>query len=104
MLGAGQVQDEAAGLVVAMLDPQPGEAILDTCAAPGGKALFAAARMLGKVNACCARIQRACFTGPNMNGAVAALPACFATGMARAKQCDIGCTSAHKLWAMKQLA
>ncbi len=43
--GQAQVQDEAAGLVVAMLDPQPGETILDCCAAPGGKTLFAAARM-----------------------------------------------------------
>lgn len=31
------IQDEAAQLVVAALDPQPGEHILDTCAAPGGK-------------------------------------------------------------------
>lgn len=45
-----QVQDEAAGLVVAMLDPQPGEAILDACAAPGGKTLFAAARMQNQVS------------------------------------------------------
>ena len=44
-----QVQDEAAGLVVALLDPQPGEAVLDCCAAPGGKALFAAGRMRGLV-------------------------------------------------------
>ena len=44
-----QVQDEAAGLVVAALDPQPGELVLDCCAAPGGKALFAAARMQGQV-------------------------------------------------------
>ncbi|KAL4519360.1 hypothetical protein Ndes2526A_g00448 [Nannochloris sp. 'desiccata'] len=43
--GQAQVQDEAAGLVVAMLDPRPGEKILDCCAAPGGKTLFAAARM-----------------------------------------------------------
>ncbi|KAL3149923.1 hypothetical protein ABBQ38_013287 [Trebouxia sp. C0009 RCD-2024] len=43
--GSCQVQDEAAGLVVALLDPQPGETILDACAAPGGKALYAAARM-----------------------------------------------------------
>jgi 16S rRNA (cytosine967-C5)-methyltransferase len=43
--GQAQVQDEAAGLVVAMLDPQAGEKILDCCAAPGGKTLFAAARM-----------------------------------------------------------
>lgn len=40
--GYAAVQDESAGLVVAMLDPQPGETICDTCAAPGGKALFAA--------------------------------------------------------------
>lgn len=39
-----QVQDEAAGMVVAMLGPQPGELLLDACAAPGGKTLFAAAR------------------------------------------------------------
>lgn len=44
--GLASVQDEAAGLVVALaLRPQPHEALLDTCAAPGGKALFAAARM-----------------------------------------------------------
>lgn len=42
---ACQVQDEAAGLVVAMVDPRPGDRILDACAAPGGKTLFAASRM-----------------------------------------------------------
>eukprot|EP00884_Botryococcus_braunii_P015274 jgi/Botrbrau1/242/Bobra.0022s0217.1 len=46
--GKCQVQDESAGLVVAVLDPQPGETILDACAAPGGKALFAASRMRGQ--------------------------------------------------------
>ena len=45
--GRAQVQDEAAGLVVALLDPKPGDTILDCCAAPGGKALFAASRMRG---------------------------------------------------------
>ncbi len=44
-----QVQDEAAGMVVTMLDPQPGESVLDACAAPGGKTLFAAARWVGGV-------------------------------------------------------
>ncbi len=36
---AGQftVQDESAGIVSKLLDPQPGERILDMCAAPGGK-------------------------------------------------------------------
>ncbi len=43
------VQDESAGLVVAALGPQPGDHVLDCCAAPGGKTLFAAARMKGKV-------------------------------------------------------
>lgn len=46
--GDCQVQDEAAGLVVALLDPHPGEDILDACAAPGGKALYAASRMQGQ--------------------------------------------------------
>ncbi|EFN51136.1 hypothetical protein CHLNCDRAFT_8770, partial [Chlorella variabilis] len=44
----GEAQDEAAGLVVAALDPQPGETLLDACAAPGGKALGAASRMRGR--------------------------------------------------------
>ena len=44
-----QVQDEATGLVVSLLDPQPGESILDACAAPGGKTLFIAARMKNQV-------------------------------------------------------
>jgi 16S rRNA C967 or C1407 C5-methylase (RsmB/RsmF family) len=44
--GTAAVQDAAAALVVAAaLAPLPGDAILDACAAPGGKALFAAARM-----------------------------------------------------------
>ena len=43
--GKCAVQDEAAGLVVRLLDPQPGETIRDVCAAPGGKALYAAIRM-----------------------------------------------------------
>jgi 16S rRNA (cytosine967-C5)-methyltransferase len=41
------VQDESAGLVVQLLDPQPGETILDGCAAPGGKTMAIAARMNG---------------------------------------------------------
>ncbi|MEM6785595.1 MAG: 16S rRNA (cytosine(967)-C(5))-methyltransferase RsmB, partial [Bacteroidota bacterium] len=43
--GTWAVQDEAAGLVVRLLDPQPGETIRDIAAAPGGKALYAALRM-----------------------------------------------------------
>jgi len=36
--GRFTVQDEAAQLVVSLLDPRPGERVLDLCAAPGGKA------------------------------------------------------------------
>lgn len=44
------MQDVSAGLVVAALDPRPGETLLDACAAPGGKTLFAAARMQGQAS------------------------------------------------------
>ncbi len=39
------VQDEAAGLLVTLMDPMPGETVLDMCAAPGGKAIHAAQEM-----------------------------------------------------------
>lgn len=41
------VQDESAALVVRLLDPQPSDRVLDACAAPGGKAAYAAALMQG---------------------------------------------------------
>lgn len=43
--GLCAVQDESAGLLLRLLDPQPGERIVDACAAPGGKALHAAQLM-----------------------------------------------------------
>lgn len=43
--GAFYVEDEAAQLVPPLLDPQPGERVLDACAAPGGKATHLAALM-----------------------------------------------------------
>ena len=39
------VQDEASQLISFLLDPQPGERILDACAAPGGKATHIAQMM-----------------------------------------------------------
>ena len=39
------VQDEASQLAGILLDPQPGERVLDTCAAPGGKATHLAQLM-----------------------------------------------------------
>lgn len=43
--GAYTVQDEASQLVVALLDPQPGERVLDACAAPGAKTTAIAERV-----------------------------------------------------------
>ncbi|MGE0157605.1 MAG: transcription antitermination factor NusB, partial [Geobacter sp.] len=43
--GLFAVQDEASQLVVHLLDPQPGETVLDVCAAPGGKATHLAQLM-----------------------------------------------------------
>jgi 16S rRNA (cytosine967-C5)-methyltransferase len=40
--GAFAVQDQASVLVVRALDPRPGDRVADVCAAPGGKAVFAA--------------------------------------------------------------
>lgn len=37
-----------AGLVVTVVDPKPGESIIDCCAAPGGKTLFMASRLNGQ--------------------------------------------------------
>lgn len=45
--GRVAVQDESAGLVVQLLDPKPGETLIDGCAAPGGKTMAAATRMQG---------------------------------------------------------
>lgn len=43
--GRMTVQDEASQLVVELLDPQPGEQVLDACAAPGAKATAIAERV-----------------------------------------------------------
>uniref|UniRef100_A0A803QCF7 16S rRNA (cytosine(967)-C(5))-methyltransferase n=1 Tax=Cannabis sativa TaxID=3483 RepID=A0A803QCF7_CANSA len=46
--GLCAVQDESAGLIVSVVDPQPGEKIMDCCAAPGGKTLYMASRLCGQ--------------------------------------------------------
>lgn len=45
----------AAGLVVSVVDPQPGESIIDCCAAPGGKTVFMATCLSGQGNLCSER-------------------------------------------------
>ncbi|KAJ0101362.1 hypothetical protein Patl1_03931 [Pistacia atlantica] len=46
--GLCAVQDESAGLVVSVVDAQPGESIVDCCAAPGGKTVYMASHMSGQ--------------------------------------------------------
>ena len=45
--GKFSVQDEASQVAVQLLDPRPGELVIDVCAAPGGKTLASAERMDG---------------------------------------------------------
>lgn len=47
-MGAYYIQEPSAMIVTELLDPKPGEKILDLCAAPGGKSTQIAGRMLGK--------------------------------------------------------
>ncbi len=46
--GKFTVQDESAGLVCQLVSPQPGERIIDFCAAPGGKSTYLAELMQNK--------------------------------------------------------
>jgi 16S rRNA (cytosine967-C5)-methyltransferase len=46
--GAYEMQDEGSQIASALLEPKPGETILDLCAGAGGKALYAAAAMKGQ--------------------------------------------------------
>ena len=46
--GAYYIQEPSAMAVVSVLDPKPGERVLDLCAAPGGKSTHLADRMQGK--------------------------------------------------------
>ena len=58
--GLFAVQDQASAYVVRALDPQPGDRVLDVCAAPGGKALMATCLVgdAGNVVACDVREPR----------------------------------------------
>jgi len=47
LTGHISIQDRAAGMAVELLDPKPGETVLDVCAAPGTKAVYLAERMQG---------------------------------------------------------
>lgn len=53
MDGRVYIQDPASWVPVHLLDPQPGEEILDLCAAPGGKSLHIADRMQNRGRLAC---------------------------------------------------
>lgn len=55
LLAAGRIyiQDPATRQAVGLLDPQPGERVLDACAAPGGKAFLIAAALGSADNLLC---------------------------------------------------
>ena len=46
--GYFSVQDESAGLVIDVVDPSPGQVIIDLCAAPGGKTSYLVEKTGGK--------------------------------------------------------
>lgn len=52
--GEGYAQDPSTALACELLDPQPGDSVLDACAAPGGKSGYLAQRMRndGRLFAC----------------------------------------------------
>ncbi|NLV70244.1 MAG: 16S rRNA (cytosine(967)-C(5))-methyltransferase RsmB [Clostridiales bacterium] len=50
--GFFSVQDESSQLAVQLLDPRPGDCLLDLCAAPGGKSCAAAEHMMNRGNIC----------------------------------------------------
>ena len=52
--GMFHVQDESSILAVSVLNPKPGETVLDVCAAPGGKSFLAAEKMnnTGRIVSC----------------------------------------------------
>lgn len=57
--GLFAVQDEASQMVALLLDPQPGERVLDCCAAPGGKATHLAQLMANRGEVLATDISRA---------------------------------------------
>ena len=54
--GAWYLQEPSAMAPVALLDPRPGERVLDLCAAPGGKSTQIAGRMAGRGLLVCSEI------------------------------------------------
>ena len=104
--GLFHVQDLASQLCVSLLDPRPGERVLDVCAAPGGKSFTMAQRMedKGEVVACdlhearvglirsgAARLHIDCLSAQRNDGTAYA-PALAEGGLFDRVLCDVPCS------------
>jgi 16S rRNA (cytosine967-C5)-methyltransferase len=89
--GSFHAQSRAAMRVARMLDPQPGERVLDLCAAPGGKSTHLAALMRGhgRVHAVERNARRA-------GGLVRTSQRLHADGVVVAEVADAECWSRHR--------
>lgn len=86
--GEFYVQDPSTLLAVDVLDPQPGESVLDMCAAPGGKTTYIAQRMQnrGQIVAADSSSSRLGLVGENcrrLGVNIVATIACDGTGLDR---------------------
>ena len=86
--GCFYVQDPSTLLAVDVLDPQPGESVLDMCAAPGGKTTYIAQRMQnrGQIIAADSSSSRLGLVGENcrrLGVNIVATIACDGTGLDR---------------------
>ncbi len=88
MSGEFYVQDPSTLMAVDVLDPQPGESVLDMCAAPGGKTTYLAQKMQnhGRIIAADSSSSRLALVGENcrrLGVTIAATLACEGTHLDR---------------------
>lgn len=86
--GPYYVQDPSTLLAVDLLDPQPGESVLDLCAAPGGKTTYMAEKMQNRgriiaVDHSASRLRRVGENCRRLGATIVATLACDGTGADR---------------------
>ncbi len=87
--GAFYIQDPSTLVAVDVLDPQPGESVLDVCAAPGGKTTYIAQKMenRGRIIAADSSSARLRLVGENCRRLGAEIVATLACGGTRLNRC-----------------
>ncbi len=87
--GKYYVQDPSTLIAVDMLDPQPGESVLDLCAAPGGKTTYIAQKMRnrGRIIAADTSASRLKLVGENCRRLGVTIVATLACEGTRAERC-----------------